>query len=379
MSAPYCQLLSAQLQLWGSAEPLDPSWLWPVRPASLVWHRASAGIPALPLCPCFYCLLLGASEPVFLLPPFLCVCFPPRAVLLQYKPLAIPSCSPNFPARIWASRGRGSSLTGSGAQHPSGCQPPPRRASAPRGAPTLQQVGAGSSPLCSARPALQKGCWASAEGCDIAWGREGGGVKELPPAPIRTKRVVKPSSGPRGGGGGGRRGDAASLPPSLPPSPRPEERAGGGWQPGHGGLGAAERCGLRPPPVWGSRRGGECSAGVPVLLGGYPSPGVEMGVRGGAAPPAIVCRPVSGGERKEEDGALRGSILDAAATPERVGPKQSGSPSCAGDHRPQPTLAGRKQMPERERDEPGSWSRTANTGEGLNRENNVVKQSQISP
>lgn len=31
-------------------------------------------------------------------------------------------------------------------------------------------------------------------------------------------------------------------------TPRPEERAGGGWQPGHGGLGAAERCGLRPPP-----------------------------------------------------------------------------------------------------------------------------------
>lgn len=35
LSAPYCQLLSAQLQLWGSAEPPDPSWLWPVRPALL--------------------------------------------------------------------------------------------------------------------------------------------------------------------------------------------------------------------------------------------------------------------------------------------------------------------------------------------------------
>ncbi|XP_055674208.1 gamma-aminobutyric acid receptor subunit alpha-3 [Falco peregrinus] len=107
--------------------------------------------------------------------------------------------------------------------------------------------------------ALAEGPGASPGGLVPTRGREDGSD---PPPPcalrggqLRTKRVGKPSSGAQGGGGGGRRGDAASFPPSLPPSPRPEERAGGGWQPRLGGSG--QRCGaerLRPPPAGAAAR-----------------------------------------------------------------------------------------------------------------------------
>lgn len=138
-----------------------------------------------------------------------------------------------------------------------------------------------------------------------------------------------------------------SLHPSLPPSPRPEERAGGGWQPRPGGLGGAERCGAvraPSPPAGAAGGGGECvrgaaapplkkSRGSPLELGGNPPAGIGMlgavqSPPAGRDPRSCALLPIGFWFKGwgESDGGGSGRWLGGrsrsapAASPERGGP-----------------------------------------------------------